>query len=97
MNKEWDVIISVKPLNDRLYDISCLSDLSVFLLCHWPVNYGLSYTSAVCSLSQYYYNKNNSDIILKQFIKALKETGIPYEITQKNISSDTSDVSTVIS
>lgn len=80
MNKDWSFFIITEPEKGRLIKISDWSDLSMFLLCHWPVKYGAAYTAAVCSLSQDYYKKNNIEVIIRLFIAALKEAEIPYKL-----------------
>ena len=57
MDNDWNIVIFAEPKKGRIYKISSWTDLSVFLLCYWPVNYGVAYTAAVCSLSQNYYKK----------------------------------------
>lgn len=87
MEKDWNFFIIVEPVQGQVFKISCWTDLSVFLLCHWPVKYGTSYTVAVCTLSQNYYKKSNIEIIIKHFIAALNEAKIPYYFkTDKHIA-----------
>lgn len=64
----------------------------MFLLCHWPVQYGASYTAAVCSLSQDYYKKNNIETIIRLFIAALKEAEIPYKLEMATAVHGQSDI-----
>ncbi len=87
MEKDWNFFIIVEPMQRQIFKISCWTDLSVFLLCHWPVKYGISYTVAVCTLSQNYYKKSNIELIIKRFIAALNEAKIPYYFeTDKRIA-----------
>lgn len=79
MNRDWSFFIVAEPERGQIYKISDWSDLSMFLLCHWPVKYGASYTAAVCSLSQDFYKKSNIETIIRLFIAALKEAEIPYK------------------
>jgi hypothetical protein len=78
LSKDWSFHILAEPIKGRIFKISDWSDLSMFLLCHWPVKYGTSYTATMCSLSMNYHKQSNIDVILKLFISALKEAEIPY-------------------
>lgn len=92
MNKDWSFFIITEPEKGRLIKISDWSDLSMFLLCHWPVKYGAAYTAAVCSLSQDYYKKNNIEVIIRLFITALKEAEIPYKLEMATAAHGQSDI-----
>lgn len=78
MQEGWDFVIFIKDENGQIFKISAWEDLSMFLLLHWPVNHGMAYTAAVCSLSQYYYNKSNINSFMPLFISALNEAELPY-------------------
>lgn len=93
MNKVWSFSIVAEPEKGRIIKISDWSDLSMFLLCHWPVKYGAAYTAAVCSLSQDFYKKTNIETIIRLFIAALKEAEIPYKFEMATPAHGHPDVS----
>ncbi|MDR2312164.1 MAG: DUF982 domain-containing protein [Brucellaceae bacterium] len=93
MNRVWSFSIVAEPEKGRVIKISDWSDLSMFLLCHWPVKYGAAYTLAVCSLSQDFYKKSNIETIIRLFIAALKEAEIPYKFEMAALAHGHSDVS----
>ncbi|WOC14604.1 DUF982 domain-containing protein [Pseudochrobactrum sp. MP213Fo] len=78
MAEGWSFSIFVETEYGRIHKISGWEDLSVFLLCHWPVAHGAAYTAAVCGLSQSYYSKASSNHLMKIFIHALHEAELPY-------------------
>ena len=80
MEEDWNVTIAVELQSGQIHKISGWTDLSLFLLCYWPVTHGSAYTAAVCSLSQSYYKKVTSEHLIKAFISALREAEIPYKI-----------------
>ena len=91
MDNDWNIVIFAELQKDRIYKISGWTDLSVFLLCYWPVKYGVAYTAAVCSLSQNYYKRSNTDHIIKLFILALQEAEIPYSLERNTSNSGNAD------
>ena len=93
MNKVWSFSIVAEPEEGRIIKISEWSDLSMFLLCHWPVKYGAAYTAAICSLSQDFYKQSNIETIIRLFIAALKEAEIPYKFEMATPAHGHSDVS----
>lgn len=91
MGKNWGFSIIAEPEKGRIIKISDWSDLSVFLLCHWPVKHGSSYTAAVCSLSQDFYKKSNIKATIRLFIAALNEAEIPYKLVTPTSVYDHTD------
>ncbi len=78
MDKDWNLIILIKPEKGKVHKIASWADLSEFLLCHWPMKHGSAYTAAVCNLAQSYYNNIDTENLIKAFLSALDEAGIPY-------------------
>lgn len=85
MDEDWNMTIAVEPQSGRIHKISGWKDLSLFLLCYWPVRHGTAYTAAVCTLSQFYYKRIDKEHLIRAFISALHEAEIPYKFETSNM------------